>query len=208
MTTCTLTPPLQSIGSSGRRLLQTSTTAAPEPPPPPPATVSVNEQQALTTILASVNQLATGQAELATNIATLGTEIDAANEEAAVSALLCSILLRLVTETDARVLVSSDKGQACLSNLSSANQLDTMSMWPCCCQCAEAAQLLPQLGSVRRHGLHIHLYAAASALSSALCCLLQSAWPSDVAALGLHAAVYARAQSKPAEITQCWMPSI
>ena len=105
MATCTLTPPLQSVGSPGRRLLQTSTTAAPEPPPPPPATVSVNEQQALTTILASVNQLATGQAELATNIATLGTEIDVANEEAAVSALLCCILLERVTEIDARVLM-------------------------------------------------------------------------------------------------------
>ena len=104
MATCNLTPALQSIGSSGRRLLQT-TTAAPEPPPPPPATVSVNEQQALTTILASVNQLSTGQVELATSIATLGTEIDAANEEAAVSALLCFILLELVTETDAGVVV-------------------------------------------------------------------------------------------------------
>lgn len=99
-----LSPHVQSVGSSGRHLLQATTTAAPEPPPPPPATVSVNEQQALATILASVNQLATGQAELATNIATLGTEIDVANEEAAVSALLCSILLGLVMRADAGVV--------------------------------------------------------------------------------------------------------
>ena len=60
-----------------RELLQT-TTAAPEPPPPPAA------QQTLQQILTEVTALQSGQVTLQSDITSLQTEVDAANEAAAV----------------------------------------------------------------------------------------------------------------------------